>query len=125
MCDWQVFPMLYIAVLCIYICKLYNFMKLIRRNKYLLLYKGVVERANKTVSTITCRQINSLERMLPMFNVAIICSEIRQLQTVHEAVQPCFNHVEHLYFYNRSISLSGSYIIFILFCNHACNKFLM
>ena len=62
---------------------------------------------------LTCRQMNSLERTLPLFNVAIICSGIGQLRIVHEAVQRCFDHVEHLYFYDKSTPLSGNHMVSI------------
>lgn len=55
----------------------------------------------------TSRQINSLERI---FNVALICSEMKQMSIVHSAAQRCFDHVENMYFYDTNITCSGTYI---------------
>jgi len=51
----------------------------------------------------TCRQMNSLEYTLPMFNIAIICSELSQLNKVDAAAHRCFDNVQ--YFYNENTPL--------------------
>ena len=84
--------------------KVFNFnYKLIIIILWVLFYKAWKEKPIKQL----CRQIKSLERTLPLFNVAIICSKMKQSKLVHEAVQRCFDHVEYLYFYDKSTSLTG------------------
>ena len=46
----------------------------------------------------TCRQMNSLEYTLPMFNTAIVCFELSQINKADAAAHHCFDHVQHLYF---------------------------
>ena len=55
-----------------------------------------------------CRQMNSLEYTLPMFNTAMICSELSQVNNADTAADRCFDHVQHLYF-NDDTPLSGIY----------------
>ena len=55
----------------------------------------------------TTKQMNSVERTSQIFNVAVICSLLSQLSSVHEAIAQCFDHVEDLYFYDETTSYAG------------------
>ena len=57
----------------------------------------------------TTRQMNSVERTPQIFNVAVICSLLSQLRSVREAIARCFDHVEELYFYDKTMSCAGIY----------------
>ena len=47
--------------------------------------------------------------MLSHFNIAIVCSRI-QGPIVEEALKQCIDHVEIAYYYDQSISCSGTYV---------------
>lgn len=55
----------------------------------------------------TTKQMNSVERTPQLFNVAVVCSLLSQLSSVHEAIARCFDHVEDLYFYDKTTSCTG------------------
>ena len=57
----------------------------------------------------TTKQVNSVERMPQIFNVAVICSLLSQSKVVRDSIARCFDHVEELYFYDKSISCAGIY----------------
>ena len=55
----------------------------------------------------TTKQMNSVERTPQIFNVAVDCSLLSQLSSVHEAITRYFDHVEDLYFCDKTTSCTG------------------
>ena len=66
----------------------------------------------------TTRQVNSVERTLQIFNVAVMCSQLSQLRLVHDAIDQYFDHVEELYYYDESVSFAGMLLHIQSYCMH-------
>ena len=54
------------------------------------------------------RKLNSAETGLTLYNVAIVCCSRDKGEAIEDALKQCLDHVETAFYYDQSVSCSGT-----------------